>query len=175
MVTADTRRENGTEANTWEECNRIGHLLADEALRIIEPASEQTDPQLSITTEMISFPVESEMMRTVFRMSPVLSKTSGATDFSTAPARIALVTMGDAQALTIPGEALPNIGYYLKRKMKTELPFLFGLTNDSFGYIITKEDFGSFERYNYITRTALGEMTGEIFINEALRLIQRAP
>jgi hypothetical protein len=174
MVTADTRRENGSEADTWEECIRIGHLLADEALRIIEPASEHTDPQLLIATEMISFPVESEMMRTVFRMSPVLSKTSGVTDFSTAPARIALLTLGEAQALTIPGEALPNIGYYLKRKMKTELPFLFGLTNDAFGYIITKEDFDSFERYNYITRTALGEMTGEIFINEALRLIQRA-
>jgi len=173
MVTADNRRENGPEANTWEECIRIGHLLADEALRIIGPAPNQADPQLSIATEMISFPIDSEMMRTVFRMSPVLSKTRGVTDFSTAPARIALLTLGNAQALTIPGEALPNIGYYIKRKMKTELPFLFGLTNDSFGYIITKEDYGSFERYNYITRTALGEMTGEIFINEALRLIQR--
>jgi len=31
MVTADTRLENGQEANDWNECIRIGNLLADEA------------------------------------------------------------------------------------------------------------------------------------------------
>ncbi|HBE40035.1 MAG TPA: hypothetical protein DDW27_02300, partial [Bacteroidales bacterium] len=64
-----------------------------------------------------------------------------------------------------------NIGYYLKRKINSIHPFLFGLTNDAFGYILTKVDFDSFKRYDYITRTSLGEMTGEIFINEALKLI----
>ena len=35
MVTADTRAAAGGENNTWEECQRIGNLLADEALRLI--------------------------------------------------------------------------------------------------------------------------------------------
>jgi hypothetical protein len=86
-----------------------------------------------------------------------------------------LVNVGTAQILTIPGEALPNIGYYLKRNMHTKNPFLFGLTNDAFGYILTKEDFNSFKRYEYISRTSLGEMTGELFIQEALMLIQENP
>ena len=34
MVTADNRHENGGEGRNWEECKRIGGLLADEALRI---------------------------------------------------------------------------------------------------------------------------------------------
>jgi hypothetical protein len=79
------------------------------------------------------------------------------------------------QAITIPGEALPNIGYYIKRKMPTEHPFLFGLTNDAFGYILTPEDFNSFDRYDYISRTSLGEMTGEIYIEEVLELIKTSP
>jgi hypothetical protein len=58
--------------------------------------------------------------------------------------------------------------------MNTEQPFLFGLTNDAFGYILTKEDFDSFERYKYITRTSLGEMTGEIFEQEALKLMNES-
>jgi hypothetical protein len=86
-----------------------------------------------------------------------------------------LISFADAQMITIPGEALPNIGYYLKRKMKGKHNFLFGLTNDAFGYILTKVDFNSFERYNYVSRTSLGEMTGEILINEVLDLVSRSP
>ncbi|MBT6997665.1 MAG: hypothetical protein HN955_04405, partial [Prolixibacteraceae bacterium] len=86
-----------------------------------------------------------------------------------------LLNIGTAQILTIPGEALPNIGFYLKRKMPTKHSFLFGLTNDAFGYLLTKVDFNSFERYNYISRTSLGEMTGEIFIEEVLELIKNSP
>ena len=38
MVTADNRLPGGREARTWEECQRIGRLLADEALRIVSDA-----------------------------------------------------------------------------------------------------------------------------------------
>ena len=77
--------------------------------------------------------------------------------------------------LTIPGEALPNIGYYLKRKMRGKHNFLLGLTNDAFGYILTKEDWNSFERYDYITQTCLGEQTGEIFVSKAVEFIHSSP
>jgi hypothetical protein len=77
--------------------------------------------------------------------------------------------------LTIPGEALPNIGYYLKRKMPGRHNLLLGLTNDAFGYILAKVDWSSFERYDYITRTCLGEMTGEIFMAKALAFLNTCP
>ena len=96
-------------------------------------------------------------------------------NFTKIATRLNLVNIGEAQILTIPGEALPNIGFYVKRHMKTEQPFLFGLTNDAFGYMLSKEDFNGFERYNYISRTSLGEMTGEIYETEALRLIEECP
>lgn len=175
MVTADNRRENGEEANDWQECIRIGHLMADEALRIIEPAPVQQNPDLYCASKMVEFPVESELMRWVFRNSPLLRDADQNNDFSKITTRLNLLNIGKAQVLTIPGEALPNIGYYLKRKMKTSQPFLFGLTNDAFGYIMVKEDFNSFERYNYISRTSLGEMTGELFVYEALRMIEENP
>ena len=70
---------------------------------------------------------------------------------------------------------MPNIGFYLKRKMKGEHNLLFGLTNDAFGYILTKEDWGSFKRYEYVSRTSLGEQTGEVLVAEALKLVERCP
>jgi hypothetical protein len=171
MVTADNRRENGNEANDWQECIRIGNLLADEALRIIEPAPVQENPDIFCAAKTIKLPVESAEMQYVFKNSPLVDQ-SEPRDFSVVSTQINLLNIGKIQVLTIPGEALPNIGYYLKRHMKTGQPFLFGLTNDAFGYILTKEDYDSFDRYKYVTRTSLGEMTGEIYEKEALKLIE---
>ena len=175
MVTADTRRDNGKEANDWDECIRIGNLLADEALRILGAAPVQENPELYCTSKTIKFPIDSEVMRYVFQHSPLADKTTNNGDFSTITTRINLLNIGKAQVLTIPGEALPNIGFYIKRKMKTDQPFLFGLTNDAFGYMLSKEDFNGFERYNYISRTSLGEMTGEIYETEAIKMINENP
>ena len=86
-----------------------------------------------------------------------------------------LINLGNTQIITIPGEALPNIGFYLKRKMHGKQNLLFGLTNDAYGYILTKEDFDSFKRYDYITRTSLGEQTGEILVREILALCDKSP
>jgi hypothetical protein len=176
MVTADNRLENGKEANDWNECIRIGNLLADEALRIISGATVQENPQLFCTSRKITFPIESEDMQNVFRYSPVsLKYHSGSQDFTKVTTQLNLLNIGAAQVLTIPGEALPNIGFYIKRNMKTDQPFLFGLTNDAFGYILTKEDYKGFERYNYISRTSLGEKTCEIYEKEALKLVDENP
>ena len=41
--------------------------------------------------------------------------------------------------------------------MRGKHNLLFGLTNDAFGYILTKVDFNSFPRYDYVSRTSLGE------------------
>lgn len=172
MVTADNRKENGKEANDYAECTRIGQLLADEALRIVSDASEQKDPQLFCAARQITFPVESPIMKYILLHSPLKKDNANADSITT---QLNLLNIGTAQVLTIPGEALPNIGYYVKRHMHTTNPFLFGLTNDAFGYMLTRVDFNSFERYNYISRTSLGEMTGEIYINEALKLVQQSP
>jgi hypothetical protein len=116
-------------------------------------------------------PVDSPLMRALMKQLP------GATGSETesVTTQFNLIDLGNAQILTIPGEALPNIGYYLKRKMHGEHNFLFGLTNDAFGYMMTKEDFDSFKRYSYISRTSLGERTGEILVNEALKFIEASP
>jgi len=166
MVTADNRLEDGKETGRWEECIRIGNLLADEALRIIESAEVQSDPTLRCDSRVVSFPVESEMMRYILANTPIKMTTLKDNKIST---RLNYLEIGSAKVLTIPGEALPNIGFFIKRKMNTNNAFLFGLTNDAFGYMLTRVDFNSFKRYDYVSRTSLGEMTGEIYINETLQ------
>ena len=171
MVTADNRGPDGKDIGTWTECQRIGHLLADEALRIVEKAKVQQNPKLFCDAITLALPVDSPLMR------QLLASLSGgnANVPVSVETQINLVNLGNAQIITIPGEALPNIGFYLKRKMKGEHNLLFGLTNDAFGYILTKEDWQSFKRYDYITRTSLGEMTGEIYTQAVLRFVEKSP
>ncbi|MGG7660832.1 hypothetical protein [Dyadobacter sp. BHUBP1] len=172
MVTADNRLENGKEANDWNECKRIGELLADEAMRIVKDAAVQENPDIYCVSRRIEFPVDSEIMRFILQKSPIKNEMAGDNRIAT---QLNLLNIGTAQVLTVPGEALPNIGYYVKRHMNTKQPFLFGLTNDAFGYMLTKVDFNSFKRYEYVSRTSLGEMTGEIYMEQALKLIKDSP
>jgi hypothetical protein len=172
MVTADCRGPNGKDIQTWDECIRIGNLLADEAIRIVADAPTQENPTLFCGATTVEFPVENEMLRTVVKLSPLGFELSPDGRVAT---QVNVVNLGNAQMLTIPGEALPNIGFYLKRNMPAEHTLLLGLTNDAFGYILAKVDWNSFERYNYITRTSLGEMTGEIFMQKALAFVNQCP
>jgi hypothetical protein len=171
MVTADNRLEKGGDARTWDECLRIGHLLADEAMRIVQDAEVQATPHLFCAARKLVLPVDSQGMRSLMKQMPGFDSSTG----ESVTTQFNLVNVGNAQILTIPGEALPNIGYYLKRKMHGENNLLFGLTNDAFGYILTKEDFDSFERYSYISRTSLGERTGAILVEEAVKFVNECP
>jgi len=171
MVTADNRLPGGRETRAWPECQRIGKLLADEALRIVQDAPVQSSPKLYCTARTVTFPVDSPLMRELLKLMPATASGSG----KSVTTQLNLVNVGNAQIITIPGEALPNIGFYLKRKMHGEHNLLFGLTNDAYGYILVKEDYDSFKRYEYISRTSLGERTGEILVSEALKLVNESP
>jgi hypothetical protein len=181
MITADNRildkpsepiKAKWHDARTWEECLRIGTLMASEAERIVKDAKVQQDPPLACYARQVKFPVESPLMWAIILGSPLKYPHNDDHSITT---RMNLVNLGDAQILTIPGEALPNIGYYLKRHMKGKHQLLFGLTNDAFGYILTKVDFKSFKRYEYISQTSLGEMTGEVLIENALQMVDAFP
>jgi len=181
MVTADNRilskprderRAYWNDARSWKECLRIGHTMASEALRIVAKVPVQKNPTLFCGEIDVRFPVESDVMWSIIRLSPLHYPHNKDRSIT---AQINVINLGDAQILTIPGEALPNIGFYLKRKMRGSHNLLFGLTNDAFGYILTKVDFKSFPRYDYVSRTSLGEMTGEILIEKSLEFVKQCP
>lgn len=181
MVTADNRdleqpgdpvRAVWPSIRTWEECVRIGKTMAKEAERILHDSPWQKDPAIQCAIRDVRFPVDSDDLWAVVTGSP-LSYPHGSD--RTITTQINFIKLGDAEILTIPGEALPNIGFYLKRHMAGRHQLLFGLTNDAFGYIMTEVDYRSFPRYDYISRVSLGEKTGRILIEAALEMIRSNP
>ncbi len=181
MITADNRDLNAVteplrgrwnDKREWSECVRIGETLADEALRILEPSQPIANCVVQCEHRLVEFPVDSDPLWQVVQHSP-LGYPHGVE--RTITSRINLVQLGPARIATIPGEALPNIGFYLKRKMSGQHNMLFGLTNDAFGYILTAVDYNSFPRYDYISRTSLGEQTGQILMDAILQLDAAVP
>lgn len=181
MITADNRNLNDpkdpqraywNDLRTWEECLRIGNLMASEALRLIGPAKPAKEPAVHVNAQSVRFPVQSPQLWAVVTQSPLKYRKNPDQSIN---ATINLVNLGDTQIITAPGEALPNIGFYLKRKMRGKHNLVFGLTNEAFGYILTKVDYNSFPRYDYVSRVSLGEMTGEILIEKALEMVAKAP
>jgi len=83
---------------------------------------------------------------------------------------VAAVALGPAQIVTIPGEALPNLGFHLKRVMTGSPKFLFGLTMDELGYILSGDDWGM-EIYSYESKTGAGPDTGPLMMATLLPLI----
>lgn len=180
MVTADNRDLNSpkdparaywNDRREWSECERIGGLLAKESLRAIDKAAWQQTPPLKVWSTQAKFRVDSDDLWAVVVYSPLKYPHNPDRTITTT---IGFAKLANASMLTIPGEALPNIGFYLKRKMGAEHNFLFGLTNDAFGYILTKVDFHSFPRYDYVSRVSLGEMSGETLVDYALKLFAQA-
>ena len=170
MVTADNRlldQPTDPDSRLLAGQPHVGGMSADRAAdggrstadRARRTSASRTD---CCTASLdVKLPVDSDVLWSVVRGSPL--KYPYHPD-RTVTVRINLVNIGNLQVLTIPGEALPNIGFYLKRKMRGEHAMLFGLTNDALGYILTQVDFHSFPRYDYVSRTSLGEMTGEILL-----------
>lgn len=182
MITADNRdlskvadplKARWHDKREWSECVRIGEQLANESLRILGETPAIAEPAVQCQHRLVEFPVDSNDLWAVVQYSPL--KYPFNADKRTITSRIQLIQIGPARIATIPGEALPNIGMYLKRKMSGEQNMLFGLTNDAFGYILTEVDFLSFSRYNYVSRVSLGERTGTILIQNILELDKQYP
>ena len=173
MITADIRTPQG-DLEDWSECVRIGRLLAEETLRTVNGACVQEDPGLWCGAREITFPVN-EIMGQLMLMLHLESREGRTEPFTEVSTQQNLVNLGDAQILTIPGEALPNLGFYLKRKMRGRHNLLFGLTNDAFGYIMSPYDYNSFKIYEYISATCLHENMGEILVKEGLDFVNRRP
>src|SRR5437763_10125065 len=140
MITADNRdlskrrdplRAYWEDARTWEECLRIGGLMADEALRIVSGAPLQEHPSLYCAAMNVTLPVESAEMWLIMQLSPLHYPQSSDRSVTT---RINVVKLGNEQVITIPGEALPNLEFYLLRTQRSIHHLLHGNTHSSLSH-----------------------------------------
>ncbi len=78
--------------------------------------------------------------------------------------------IGSAQFVTMPGEALPSVGFAVKDRMGGDPNFLFGLANDEVGYILSTTEAAD-PNYKYERSMSLGPVATEMFLDTIASLV----
>jgi len=170
MITADIpggvySLEGKPEADDW--CRKIGEAVAEATEKALAEAKPIENPELSYKITDISVPLENPAYQQAMKeglMPSILVDGKINT-------KVAALALGPAQIATIPGELLPNEGLHLKRKMTGSPKFLFGLTFDELGYIVSADDWG-LDLYHYEAQEAsIGPEIGPTVMNALLSLL----
>lgn len=167
MITAVIQNEaNYPKGEAWPEAERIGLTLAEKTLAVLSDAQTVENPALAFQQRIFRVPMENPGFKAAMAAG-ILPDLLESGDIVTEVSRF---TVGPAEFLTLPGEVLPNIGLYLKRKMTGSPKFQLGLTGDFLGYILTPEDWG-LELYRYETSMSIGSEMGQRMTENLLAMI----
>lgn len=168
MVTADIQNEKSfPKGEAWPEAERIGLALADKTVEILVKAETVPNPPLVFQHREFQVPLQNERFKALISLRILPGEFAENGLLTTEVNRL---KVGDAEFLTLPGEVLPNIGFFLKRHMKGHPRFLLGLTCDALGYILTPEDYG-LQLYSYETSVCVGPEMGKRMEENLLALL----
>ena len=152
MVTADFDASLAPKGACWIEAERIGSQLGDAVNSSLAQSSMVTELPITFKSQVFNVPLANRRYRALINMKVFAGALQPDGSVQT---EAAWWKIGMAEFVSIPGEALPNVGFYLRSHMQGSPAFLFGLTNDFLGYILSPEDFG-LELYGYESGQSVG-------------------
>jgi len=167
MVTADFDESTTPKGQNWPAAESLGKALGKFVLGILPGAVKADDTSISVQHRVFTVPLENPMFQTLIKLHVFQGDTLKNGKIETEVNRLKI---GPAEFLTIPGEALPNVGFYLKRHMHGQYKYLFGLTGDFLGYILAPEDFG-LRLYEYESGVSIGPQIEPSMVRNLLDLI----
>ena len=146
---------------THEEAKATGLGLATLVKELAETAQPQATFDLSVDARRVEIPMTNQNFKPLYQARGGLNRGRVVTE-------VALITLGEAQLLTIPGELLPEVSFEIQEKMTGFPRILIGLANDELGYIIPEYDFS--DAY-YEETMSQGPATAPIIRDTATRLL----
>lgn len=136
MITPDVT------AHTYAECERIGSTIGSATIEALEDAEVSRDTSISVEKEVLTIPLENPLFLGGMLMGlldrPDYDPTIGYLGAFTS--EVDVIEIGEAQMITLPGEALPSVGHRLKEAMTGKYNFVIGLGNDELGYLIPQDE-----------------------------------
>lgn len=149
--------------NRWERAREIGVAIGGEAIKVLSREKVSESDGIFWKKMTLSLPVENSNFRFASALGLMPEQRDGDGNI---PVGVYYIRIGDAEAITFPGEAFPNIAAELKKHLRSQHKFVFGLTNGELGYLLFSQDFES-GKYRYHSSVSLGSKTGD-YIFEAL-------
>lgn len=167
MVTTHER------ADTFAEAERIGTQLgrlALGALRAGAPLSRRADGALDLACARaeVQVPIQNRSyhLGDLFGLFGGRPFAGGYT-----PSEVMAVRLGRLVLLTVPGEALPRVGFELEGLVGREPTLVVGLGGDELGYLIHEDDFER-ELYDYERTVSPGPLATTLLRTTAARLVE---
>ena len=183
---------NPAQSRGFEETERVGRLLADEATRILRRATPVSNPLLKVTTRRVCLPlraiseedaakakalIEGKDLTSLSQVDGIpeelyaeqILRIYGSGAKSVCPETQA-VSIGEVTMLTTPGELFSAIGRAIKALRSGT--FVVTYANDYVGYIPTREAFaqGGYEVKTGIA-SKLAPEAGELLLRQAQEML----
>jgi hypothetical protein len=155
MVSGDNK------ARTHEEAKITGLGLAGLVKELAATAQPPATFNYSVETRRVEIPMTNPKFLPLYDLKGGLNRGRAVTE-------MALVNLGEAQIVSLPGEVLPEISFEIQEKMSGFPRILVGLANDELGYIIPEYDFRAGE---YEESMSQGPATAPIVRETAIRLL----
>ncbi len=167
MITADFDESTAPKGQNWAAAEALGTNLGRHVLSLVGDAKPVSQTAIATQHAVFTVPLENRMFQTLIKLKVFQGDVlkNGAVE-----TEVNRFTIGPAEFLTIPGEALPNVGFFLKRHMTGQPKFLLGLTSDFLGYILTPEDYG-LKLYEYETSVSVGSQMEPLMLRALLGLM----
>ena len=151
-------------ANSFREAARCGHTLADSVVSGMRGEQLVLEGRLRSIREPLALAMDNSGFRTLAEAGVIHRQFS-----DSIRTEVGALSIGSLLIATVPGEALPSIGFALKSAMKSNYRMVFGLANDELGYLIPSSDWRENE---YEETMSLGKTAGDVVLRETLRLIE---
>ena len=170
MITADFDEATAPRGQNWQAAQFIGTTLGRRALEIMAHTDVTlADALIQAERRVFTVPLDNPRFKALIALGIFPRSMVQDGNVTTEVNRL---TIGPAEFLTLPGEALPNIGLYLKSRMTGKPRFLLGLCGDELGYILTPEDYG-LSLYRYESSVSVGPQIEPLMVQNLLALLPK--
>jgi hypothetical protein len=159
--------------HTHEEVRRCGETIALRARDALAGAATSDVRELKFESRALDLPLENRRFLAAFQFG-AFGKDLGATlrssgDGVALRSEISALRLGDILFVTVPGEALPEVGREIFALMDARHKFLVGLGQDEVGYLLPKEDF---DPKKYEESMSLGPQTAPTLLDALKKLLK---
>jgi hypothetical protein len=155
MISGDSK------ARTHEEAKATGLGWAAMVKDLAATAQPPARFEFAVETRRVEIPMTNPRFKPLYDARGGLNRGRAVTE-------MALITLGEAQLVTIPGELLPEVSFEIQEKMTGFPRILIGLANDELGYIIPEYDFRD---DSYEETMSQGPATAPIVRETAIRML----
>jgi len=158
---------------TWAEIQRCGETIAARSKASLDGAPEVAVPEVKFETRKVEFPLRNKNFLKAYQMG-MLGKDVAWTlreqqgEFLL-KSEVSALRLGEIMFVTVPGEALPEVGKEVFALMNARHKFLVGLGQDEIGYILPKADF---DPKKYEESMSLGPETAPTLLDALKQLLK---